>query len=140
MASGGLSITADTATSFLSAAVASPPAQGTNPVPAASAEPADKPTDVTAQAAAVDTVALSNKVQQPKQEPPKEEPLRKRSEKQEPAPGKIGDILFVYNPKGKVRIRFMDSSNNLIYQVPPVMLSRMMDLMQTLGSQVSIKA
>ena len=140
MASGGLSIPADTAPSLLSAAVAFPTTPGTNPVPAAAAKAADKPTDVMAQGAAVDTVVLSKKVQEPKQEPPKEEPLRKRSEKQEPAPGKIGAILFVYNPKGKVRIRFMDSSNNLIYQVPPVMLSRMMDLMQTFGSQVSIKA
>jgi hypothetical protein len=51
----------------------------------------------------------------------------------------MGDVLFVYNFRGDLRIRFMDSSNRLIYQTPPLMLSRMMDLMGRDALRVSMK-
>jgi hypothetical protein len=53
--------------------------------------------------------------------------------------GRIGAVLFSYNSKGALRIRFMDSSNALVYQTPPVMMARMMDLMMRPDSSVSAR-
>ena len=56
--------------------------------------------------------------------------------------GRIGSVVFVYNWKGHLRIRFMDSKNSLMYQTPPVMMARTADLMmmrsQLLGKRQDI--
>ena len=145
MAVGGLSITADAASSFSPAAAAYAAVPATDTVqPAVAAESTDKAPDRTAQAASMDTVELSDKVRGSKQGTPQQDSAVKASarqvKKQDVLSNKIGDVLFVYNLKGDLRVRFMDSSNKLIYQLPPVMLTKMMDLMQSFGSQVSLKA
>lgn len=52
----------------------------------------------------------------------------------------MGDILFSYNFKGDLRIKFMDSVNKLVYQTPPVYFSRMADLMMSPQTSVNTKA
>ncbi|QEM67438.1 hypothetical protein FO488_04290 [Geobacter sp. FeAm09] len=53
--------------------------------------------------------------------------------------GRIGAVVFSYNDKGDLRIRFMDSANALVYQTPPVMLARMADIMMRPDSSVSAR-
>ncbi len=38
-------------------------------------------------------------------------------------------IVESYNPQGKVRIKFLDSNNNTIYQIPTEMVAKTEDLM-----------
>ena len=53
--------------------------------------------------------------------------------------GRIGSVVFVYNWKGNLRVRFMDSKNSLVYQTPPVMMARTQDLMMRADSSVSAR-
>jgi len=53
--------------------------------------------------------------------------------------GRIGSVVFAYNWKGDLRIRFMDSKNALVYQTPPVMMARTADLMMRSDSSVSAR-
>ncbi|GFE62787.1 hypothetical protein [Geobacter sp. AOG2] len=53
--------------------------------------------------------------------------------------GRVGAVLFVYNSKGELRIKFMDRTNNLVYQTPPVMVARTEDLMMYSDPSVSAK-
>jgi hypothetical protein len=53
--------------------------------------------------------------------------------------GRIGSVLFSYNSRGALRIKFMDSTNTLVYQTPPVLMSRMMDLMRRPDYAVSAR-
>jgi hypothetical protein len=55
------------------------------------------------------------------------------------AGGRMGSVLFVYNNKGQLRIRYMDSKNSLVYQTPPVLLARTADIMMSSGSSVSAR-
>jgi len=101
-------------------------------------EAGDKAAEKTAQAS-VDSVAISATAQDAKREPAKGE-AEKQAPRRGPVMEKMGHILFVYDVRGDVRVRFMDSSNSLIYQIPPLMLSRTMDLMQQTGHTVNTKA
>jgi hypothetical protein len=51
----------------------------------------------------------------------------------------MSDIVVVYNHQGQVRIKFMDSNNNVIYQIPSEMLAKMEDNMMKLKSSTTIK-
>lgn len=50
---------------------------------------------------------------------------------------RMGSVLFSYNSKGDLRIRFMDSSNTLVYQTPPVMVARLLDIMRRADTSVN---
>jgi hypothetical protein len=52
----------------------------------------------------------------------------------------VSDVLFDYNSKGDLRIKFMDSGNKLIYQTPPVMFAKITDLMYQSQVTVDTKA
>jgi hypothetical protein len=52
----------------------------------------------------------------------------------------VSDVLFDYNSKGDLRIKFMDSGNKLIYQTPPVMFAKITDLMYQSQRTVDTKA
>jgi hypothetical protein len=41
----------------------------------------------------------------------------------------MSHVVEVYNPQGKKRLKFMDSSNNVIYQFPSEMAAKVEDLM-----------
>jgi hypothetical protein len=126
MATDGISISADVTSSLLPAGtVAYPAPQGTESAPQTPAELADKGKAT----GPVDTVELSNKAQESTKEQLVKKEATPQPKRQES--GKVGEILFVYNLKGDLRVRFMDSSNRLIYQMPPVLFARTMDLMQS---------
>ena len=45
-------------------------------------------------------------------------------------PGRtMSHIVESYNPQGKVRIKYLDSNNNVIYQIPTEMVAKTEDLM-----------
>jgi hypothetical protein len=145
MASEGVSITTDTGAPFLSVAVASQAAQARDSAAApATVEPVDKPTSKTLPSEPVDTVVISNQVQKASQEPRAEEAAKKETDKQVRKPESggrtMGHVLFEYNVRGDLRIRFMDSKNMLIYQIPPVMVAKTMDLMKRFSNTVNMKA
>ncbi|MDR3581217.1 MAG: hypothetical protein P4L44_14745 [Oryzomonas sp.] len=82
-------------------------------------------------APSVDTVTLQGKVQNVV----KASPVQWSST----TAGRIGAVLFVYNWKGALRVRYMDSKNSLVYQTPPVLMARTADLMMRSGSSVSAR-
>lgn len=88
-----------------------------------------------AKAVAVDTVTLQSKVQS-QTRTARKDVLWGGNDK---IGNRIGAVLFAYNSKGDLRIKFMDSANKLIYQTPPVMMARMMDLMLRSDSSVSAR-
>jgi len=51
----------------------------------------------------------------------------------------MSHMVESYNPQGKVRIKYEDSNNNVIYQIPPEMVARTQDLM-TNSQTANIKA
>lgn len=87
----------------------------------------------------VDTVTLQNKVQNTKPEP-RTEKTAKAENKKSDLTRSISDVLFDYNYKGDLRIKFMDSGNQLIYQTPPVLFARITDLMSQTQLTVNTKA
>ena len=48
-------------------------------------------------------------------------------------------VLFEYNFKGDLRVKFMDSFNNLIYQMPSEQYTRMSDILERSRSSVDTK-
>ncbi|KAB0664098.1 hypothetical protein F6V25_14945 [Oryzomonas japonica] len=108
-----------------------------NPVPggteAANSMPDSLAVTSEAKAAAADTVTLLGKDRSQAQAARKDTSWGKSDK----IGSRIGAVLFTYNSKGDLRIRFMDSTNTLVYQTPPVMMARMMDLMMHTDSSVS---
>jgi uncharacterized FlaG/YvyC family protein len=51
----------------------------------------------------------------------------------------MSDVVVVYNHQGQVRIKFMDSNNNVIYQIPSEVLAKMEDQMMKLETSTTIK-
>ena len=51
----------------------------------------------------------------------------------------MSHIVESYNPQGKVRIKFMDSNNNVIYQIPSEMVAKTEDLMAKPETATNIK-
>lgn len=85
-----------------------------------------------------DRVNLSNKPTNVRQEPPRAESAKAGHRRGGPL-AKMDDVLFLYTFRGDLRIRFMDSSNWLIYQIPPLMVSRMADIMGRSALRVNMK-
>ena len=144
MTSESVSIKADTAVQLLPVAAAQTGPVKDAAVTAATVASADKSTDKTTLAVPVDTVVLSDQVQKANQEPRKEDPVKKETDQQVRKPESrlrtMGHVLFEYNLRGDLRIRFMDSKNMLIYQIPPVMVAKTMDLMRQFTDTVNTKA
>ena len=87
------------------------------------------------QVSPVDSVTIFNKIQDSKREVRKEE-AKKTDDKPERT---MNSIQFTYNNRGKLRIRFTDSSGKLVYQIPPVFYTMISDLMARPGSSVNTK-
>ena len=51
----------------------------------------------------------------------------------------MNHVVEVYNIHGKARTRFLDSHNNLIYQIPSEMKAKMEDLMMKPDTSADIK-
>lgn len=118
-----------TTSSFASGGVAATDATTVAGPVSGGAETSASTTGPVAKAPSVDTVTLQGKVQNAVKISPKSG--------NSTAGGRIGSVLFVYNNKGQLRVRFMDSKNSLVYQTPPVLLARTADLMMRTSSSVS---
>jgi Ni,Fe-hydrogenase I small subunit len=55
-------------------------------------------------------------------------------------PREMSHVVEVYNIHGKVRTKFLDSHNNLIYQIPSEMKAKLEDLMMKPETATDIKA
>lgn len=86
----------------------------------------------------VDTVTLQNKSQKNVSES-RTEKAKIEENKTNSTVRSASDVLFDYNAKGDLRIKFMDSHNKLIYQTPPVLFARISDLMTQSQSTVDTK-
>ena len=53
--------------------------------------------------------------------------------------GRMSHVVEVYSPQGKKRLKFMDSNNRLIYQVPTELAAKMEDLMTKSDTSTSKK-
>lgn len=114
-------------------------------LPAAASETASNNSRAAAGSAtvfeAVDTVTLQNKSQKAGSESSTEkaEKALKAKNSKNSATRSVSDVLFDYNARGDLRIKFMDSGNNLIYQTPPVLFAKIADLMTETQSSVDTK-
>lgn len=135
MTQDGISVAADAASSLAIAAGARLPAQAGE----AASPPAGEAADKAAQPVAVDRITLLSKALEIRQEARKEEAEREESRRQKPL-REMNNILFAYNFRGDLRIRFMDSVNTLVYQMPPVLVARISELMTRPDSSVNTKA
>jgi hypothetical protein len=52
---------------------------------------------------------------------------------------KPNHVFVTYNQQGEVRTKFMDSNNNVIYQIPTELVAKMEDQMMKLNSSTSVK-
>ena len=66
--------------------------------------------------------------------------VAKKEQKQHEEPRTVADILFAYNFRGDLRVKFMDSGSNLIYQTPALLFSKMADLMLQPNTSVNTSA
>jgi len=83
----------------------------------------------------VDTVSIQNKVL-------KKVPSAAREtggSGRENASRSVNSILFAYNNKGNLRIRFMDSESRFVYQTPPELFSRISEIMMNPRTSVNTK-
>lgn len=53
--------------------------------------------------------------------------------------GVVSHVVESYNFKGDVRVKFMDSRNNVVYQIPSEMVAKMQDLMLKPNTSADIK-
>jgi len=88
------------------------------------------------QTSLVDSVTILNKLQDSKRVTRKND---KDGEDSKQA-NRMHNILFAYNYKGDLRIRFTDSGSKVVYQTPPVYFTKMSDLMARPELSVSTKA
>ena len=91
-------------------------------------------------ATASDTVTIGNKAQVSEVREQKQNPDRNASagggENQQQT---LDQILFSYTPRGKLRIKFTDSTSDLIYQIPTEFFSRVEDIMLSTRSAVDAR-
>jgi len=65
---------------------------------------------------------------------------KEEKEKVKDAVRQASNVVWAYNSKGDLRIKYMDSANRLIYQSPPQLYARMYDLMLESKTSVDTKA
>ncbi len=87
----------------------------------------------------VDTVSISDKSRQAITEVLKEEAKKKEadnSNSNEQSNESAAKVQFVYDLKGELSVRYMDSANRLIYQVPSELMQKLRETV--LRSDVSV--
>ena len=98
---------------------------------AASADPA---------ATASDTVTIGNEAQVNRVRQQKQDPdMRTSADSGGSRQRTVDNILFSYNTRGNLRIKFMDSSSEVVYQTPPEQFSRMTDIILSSRSAVNAR-
>lgn len=101
----------------------------------------------------VDTVSISYQSRLAATDVKKEESLLEKATKQEAqkdvtdkvsnsgkADGAIAKVQFVYNMKGDLSMRYMDTANRLIYQVPSELMLRLKEALTKSAATVDTKA
>jgi len=78
------------------------------------------------QPAVVDSVVLSNKPADAAKQNPG--PIKESNGKKK-TPSATSHVIEEYNARGELRIKFVDNKNNIIYQIPSEMVTKMQDLM-----------
>ena len=53
--------------------------------------------------------------------------------------GVASHVVISYNPQGKIRTKFVDSRNNVVYQIPSEMVAKLEDQMQKPETSTSVK-
>lgn len=96
---------------------------------------------------ATDTVSISSQTRQTIADIRKEEEDRRQEARKEEAAAvadkteqTVARVQFVYNPDGVLSIRYMDTSNRLIYQVPSELMLRMKETASNSDTSVDTKA
>lgn len=74
-----------------------------------------------------------------KQTPKKASVVTKAVVANSSASGSPSHVLVTYNPQGKKRTKFLDSRNDVVYQVPPEMLAKLQDLMMKPETSANIR-
>ncbi len=54
--------------------------------------------------------------------------------------GVVSHVVESYNLKGEPRTKFLDSRNNVVYQVPSEMMAKIQDLMMASNTSADLKA
>lgn len=65
---------------------------------------------------------------------------KEEKEKVKDAVRQASNVVWAYNSKGDLRIKYMDSANRVIYQSPPQIYARMYDLMLEMKTSVDTTA
>lgn len=53
--------------------------------------------------------------------------------------GVVSHVVVSYNLRGEMRTKFEDSRNNVVYQVPSVMVAKMQDLMMSMNVTTNVE-
>ncbi|MDD2899473.1 MAG: hypothetical protein PHI31_12260 [Desulfuromonadaceae bacterium] len=53
--------------------------------------------------------------------------------------GVVSHVVVSYNLRGEMRTKFVDSRNNVVYQMPSEMVAKMQDLMMTVNTSTNVK-
>lgn len=104
-------------------------------VPSSKAPPSNK----VAQTSTVDAKIENNKVLPLEKQTTKQSLVAGNANIDTKAAGVVSHVVVTYNPQGKMRTKFLDSRNNVVYQVPPEMLAKMEDLMMKMEISTNIK-
>jgi len=84
-------------------------------------------------------VADSNKVTSEKSAASKSA-ITTASDNSSPSAGTVSHVVISYNQHGKLRTKFVDSRNNVVYQIPSEMVTKLEDQMLTSNSSTNVKA
>lgn len=100
-----------------------------------------------------DTISISDQSRQAAIDAQKKEALVDEAKKQEAkrdetsratnnakSAGAIAKVQFVYNPKGALSIRYMDTASRVVYQVPSELMMRLTEAASKSDSSVDMKA
>jgi hypothetical protein len=99
----------------------------------------EHPSDRATQTTPLDAVTDNNKISPLVKQTSKKTALENNTNSTAKTAGAASHVIVTYNPQGKMRTKFLDSRNDIVYQVPPEMLAKMEDLMMNPGTSTNIK-
>ena len=99
----------------------------------------DHPSNKATQTTPLDAVTDKNKISPLKKQTPNKTALENDAPGTTKTAGAASHVVVTYNPQGKMRTKFLDSRNNVVYQVPPEMLAKLQDLMMDPETSTNIK-
>ncbi|MHB8123246.1 MAG: hypothetical protein ACYDG4_13950 [Desulfuromonadaceae bacterium] len=89
----------------------------------------------------VDTVSISSQSQQKAINLEKEDVQKEIKQNiSDKSGGAVAKVQFVYNPKGELSLRYMDTASRLIYQTPSELMQRLTEALTKSGTSVDTNA